>query len=236
MKNLLLLFLLLFTSVVAAVAQPRHVGVLINGQFETSNGGNGSIVGIEGQNVHPFRVGKDQFKVVSNITATVDKKVYRNQFGGAVRASSLVRWHDRTTGMVFLQGGVGVGGILFPDTPEQDDGYVKYAALPIAGAGFSWNDPKFSVVTDYQFHFKRRLLAQRNLSDFKNRIVDGWTSGQSVGVAATWNLGENYLLLFNTTGGWYTYQRNPGVYGNTLGSVVHKTKALEISIGIGKKY
>lgn len=229
------MILLLLGSV--AKAQPQHIGALVNGQFEGSGSGNGTIAGFEIQNVDYLRIYGEDFKLATNATFTLDRKVYRNQFGGSVRAASLLRYSLKPQKVFFIQGGVQVGGIAFPDTPGSDDGYAKYIARPVAGAGIDFTRQEWSVVVDYQFHFKRKLLAQRNsLSDFKNRTVDGWTSGQRLGLAATIQLAPRWILLLNGATGWYTYQRNPAQYGAALGSVVHRFNAYELSLGVGRKY
>jgi hypothetical protein len=220
-----------------AVAQPQHIGVLGNGQFEGSGSGNGAICGLEIQSVEHLRVFGQPVKVNTNATFTLDKKTYRNQFGGAIRATSLLRYAEQRHNLFFAQAGVQVGGIAFPDTPGTSDGYAKYIARPVVGGGISVDRDQWSVVVDYQFHFKRKLFAQKpRVSDFKNRVVDGWTSGQRVGVATTFEFASHWLLLVNGAAGWYTYQRNPAQYGAELGSVVHRFNAYEVGIGLGRKY
>lgn len=235
MKLLMLLILLLPIS---ATAQPQHVGLLLNGQFEEANSGNGTIVGVEAQNTHNFKVKGNYFNATTNAQFTIDEKSYRNQFGGAVRLTSLVRYFDKKNQVVFVQGGINVGGIYFSDTPNSDDGYIKYVARPVAGGGLNIVRDNYSIVVDYQFLFKRKLMAQKNeLSDFRNRIIDGWSSGQKVTLRHTLRLNQSqWLLLINANGGRYTYQRNPGVYGPQLGSVVHRYNAYEISVGVGREY
>lgn len=221
----------------SAQAQPQHIGALANFQFEGSGSGNGTIAGLEIQNVEHLRVFGQQLKVASNATFTLDKKTYRNQFGGAVRATSLVRYTEPRHKLFFAQVGIQLGGIAFPDTPGTSDGYAKYIFRPVVGGGLEVTRDGWSVVVDYQFQFKRKLHAQKpQLADFKNRVVDGWTTGQRVGVASTLNLSPKWLLLVNGAGGWYTYQRNPAQYGADLGSVVHRFNAYELSVGVGRRY
>lgn len=227
----LILFLLLTLPL---YAQDNHFGVLFNGQFEGRNSGNGNIVGMEFQHVHAIH---SRLKAVSNLQITSDQKVYRGQYGGAVRFTSLVRYAPDKNRVMFGQAGLNVGGILFPDTPGTDDGYAKYVARPVLGGGVVLPVDDFTAVLDYQWHVKRKLMAQRNeFSDYRNRFVDGWTSGHKVGVQTTTKISENYLLLLNANAGWYTYQRNPARYGAELGSVVHRFTAFEVSVGFGRKY
>lgn len=237
MRKLLPLTLLFFTSA-GCFAQPQLFGGLANFQFEGSASGNGTIVGLEVQSIEHLRIKGQPFKLATNVSFTVDKKVYRNQFGGAIRATSLLRYAEPRQRVFFVQGGVQLGGIAFPNTPGTSDGYVKYIARPVVGAGVDWTRDDYSVVVDYQFHFKRKLLSQGLPVRVGASVLDGWTSGQRVGVAATWAIPSNpkWLLLVNGAGGGYTYQRNPAVYGAQLGSVVHRFNAYEVSVGIGRKY
>lgn len=237
MKKYLFSLWLLCAVAIMAHAQPQHIGALANFQFEGSGSGNGTIAGLEVQNVEHLRIFGEPIKVASNATFTIDKKAYRNQFGGAVRATSLVRYAEQRHKLFFAQAGVQLGGIAFPDTPGTSDGYAKYIVRPVVGGGVDVTRKTWSVVVDYQFQFKRKLYAQKpRLDDFKNRVVDGWTTGQRVGIATTWSVSPNWLLLVNGAGGWYSYQRNPAQYGAELGSVVHRFNAYELSIGVGRRY
>lgn len=238
MQKLLLLSLVFLVSF-SCFAQPQHVSALVTGHFEGSGSGNGTIVGVEVQNVHDFRVYGEPLKLVSNVSFTLDEKVYRHQFGGAVRGTALARYAvDKIGRNFFVQAGVQAGGIAFPNTPGSNDGYVKYTWRPVVGGGASFVRDEWSVAVDYQFHVKRKLWANALPITAQNRIVDGWTSGHRIGAATTFQLrnSERWLLLFNASSGWNTYQRNAAIYGAQLGSVVHRFNDYQASIGIGRKY
>lgn len=234
----LLLFSIVFFASLGCFAQPQHIGALANFQFEGSASGNGTITGLEIQSIEHLRIKGQPFKLATNASFTIDKKVYRNQFGGAIRATSLLRYAESRQRLLFVQGGVQLGGVAFPNTPGTSDGYVKYIARPAVGGGVDVTRDNYSVVVDYQFHFKRALYSQGLPVRVGASVLDGWTSGQRVGVAATFAIpsNPNWLVLVNGAGGGYTYQRNAAVYGAALGSVVHRFNAYEISVGIGRKY
>lgn len=215
-------------------AQPQHVGVLFNAQFEGRNSGNGTIIGMEVQNVHHF---KPYLRLASNLQITGDQKVYRGQYGGAVRGAGLLRFAPDKNHLMFAQFGGTFGAVLYPDKPGADDGYAKYGMRPVVGGGVTLPVDVFTATIDYQWHARQKLFAQKNeLNDFRNRFLDGWTSGHKVSIQTTTEISENYLLLLNGSYGQHSYQRNSAVYGATLGSVVHKFPAFEVSIGIGRKY
>lgn len=236
MRKLLSVFLLSLFFVCVAQAQPQHIGLLVNGQFEGSGSGNGTIAGLEIQSVEHLRIKGEPLTLATNLTFTAEQKVYRNQFGGSVRATSLLRYAERRHRLFFAQAGVQVGGVAFPNTPGTSDGYAKYIWRPVVGGGVAVNKDTWATVVDYQFHFKRKLWANVPATNFGSRFVDGWSSGQRVGVAVTKSLNERLVFLSNAAAGWYTYQRNPAVYGAHLGSVVHRFNAYEASIGLGWKY
>lgn len=237
MQKLLLLFAIVATLSLRVSAQPQHIGALFGGRFETQGSGNGTIVGLEVQSVEEFRVKGEPLKVVTNLLVSADEKTYRHQYGGAVRLTSVVRYAEPRQRIFFAQAGVQLGGVAFPDTPGTDDGYAKYLWRPVLGAGASFTRDEWSTVVDYQWHIKRKLTGQRNeVRDFRNRFTDGWTSGHRIAAANTIKLSERWLFLLNGATGWYTYQRNPSVYGATLGAVVHRFRVHELSVGIGRKY
>lgn len=231
------IFLLFLALSVATMAQPQHVGGLVNVQFEGSSSGNGTIVGIELQSVEHLRIKGQEFKLATNATITADKKVYRSQFGGAVRATSVLRYAlPIKVPFVFIEAGGQIGGIAFPNTPGASDGYVKYIARPVVGAGFDFTRAEWSVTTDYQFQFKRKLFSQGLPVRVGASVLDGWTSGQRVGLASTIRISDRWLLLVNGAAGWYSYQRNPAQYGSELGAVIHRFNAYELSVGVGRRY
>lgn len=233
-----LLFFALLAASLSVCAQPPHAGVLLNAQFEGAGSGNGQIVGVEAQHVAAWRLGFHPFKLATNASFTMDEKVYRHQFGGALRLTSLVRYYEPRERFLFLQGGVNLGGIAFPDTkPGANDGYAKYLLRPVAGGGIDVVRDDYGIVVDYQFHFKRKIYAQApRVNDFRNRFVDGWTAGQRVGLQSTFVLYKSkWLFLLNAAAGRYGYQRNPALYGSQLGSVVHRFNAYEVSVGLGRK-
>lgn len=239
MRKLLSYLIILFFSFSCVQAQPQHVGALANFQFEGAASGNGTIAGLEIQNVEYLRIKGQDFKLATNASFTLDKKVYRNQFGGAARVSSMLRYDlPIQNKLFFIQGGVGFGGIAFPNTPGTADGYVKYLVRPVVGGGIAVTRKDWSVVADYQFLFKRELYAQGLPVKRGASTLDGWSSGQRVGIAATIAIPSNprWLILLNGAGGGYTYQRNPAVYGAALGAVIHHFNAYEVSIGVGRKY
>lgn len=223
-KYLLILFALLPTF---CLAQKQNVGILVNGQFEGGGSGNGTIVGVEAQNAHHL---KEKLKIVTNATFTLDKKTYLNQFGGAIRLTSLARY--KVVNDFFIQGGLGVGGIAFKDQ------YAKYIARWIAGGGYDYTGKDFSLAAGYEFHSKRKLHAQKaQIADFKNRVIDGYTFGHKGNIQGAIVLGKTKLLLLvNGEIGRYGYQRNAAVYGAQLGAVVHRFWASGVSVGIGRAY
>lgn len=233
-KLLSVLFLLLFA--VMCAAQPQHLGGTLNVQIETTGSGNGAIAGFNVQNFHAFKFKTKKIGVASQASFTLDKKEYRNQFGGALRFSSVVRVPLQYG--LFIGGGVGVSGIVFSDLQGSNDGYAKYNARPVAAAGYAINGKEFSTVVQYQYRIKRALWAQENeVKKFKERHIDGWTGGQQVDLQSTINIKQSkWIILVNFGGGRFYYRRNPVYYGAELGAVTHRFNAYTIDFGLGHIY
>lgn len=231
-------FALFLALSVPALSQPDHVGVMGTYQPSYGDSGNGVTVGAILDASYALH---EKFTLVGGLQLSADPKIYRNQNGGAARVRVLARY--KLAPRFFLQGGGYWGGIYFNDTKNAQgqtvqDGYVKYnKGTPVAGAGFELaNGKSMSVVADYVFHFKRKLYSRDNELSKTSRSVDGWTSGQRVGLKLIFDASPNSKIayLFDAAYGRYVYNRNPGVYGS-LGGIDHVSGALELSAGIAIK-
>lgn len=216
---------------------PSHIGVLGNIQIESQGSGNGTIYGGEAQAVaHLKRV---PVTLVANVQGTADKKIYRGQYGGAVRVRALARYRIPNDHL-FVQGGIYAGGIVFPDTsPTVKDGYVKYTVQPVIGAGTNIYDRngEVNVTLNYLYLFKRAIYAQDKPLNFQGNYIDGWTRGQRIGLESQLAINRTkWLFLLNASYGNYVYTRNAGLYGPVLGNVPHRYSVTEVSVGIGRKY
>lgn len=223
--------LILFICLVCK-GQPSHVAVMVNGQFEGAGSGNGTIAGVEVQDV----TRKARTVVVLNGRVTWDKKSYLDRYGTALRLQAQARYFlPLGADKVFVAGGGKFGHVHYPDSATAKDGYTKYAFQPIVGGGVQVGDEsRCSCILGYNYQFKTGLKA---FGSSAVRILDGWTQGHEIKAETVWPVRQSkWLVLFNLAWSRTTYQRNPDIYGAVLGAVKHPYNATEVSIGFGRGY
>lgn len=210
-----------------ARAQPNHIGVLYNAQFE-SGGGNGSIQGVEAQGVYTLRLAQQRLQVAANAQFTRDYKVYLGYAGNAQRINLRARWFIPKARGLFLQGAGYAGHVAY----KGEGGYEKSLKQPGFGGGYVYEDTqsRWSVGVNYTHLFHTTLRNQA-------KQIDGATWANKVGYEGTIRIRKTpWLALINISHGQYAYRRDGRLYGETLAGTVHYARANEISFGLAYKF